>query len=145
MRLTAITIPWADMEECTFDLRLGEIRKLEDKTGLGAPVILHHLQTDQWKVDHFRETILQGLLGGGMPIEQARKLVSKWVDGRPARESILPAQAIIMAYILGAPQGKKDPLETDGEATGTAPDDSTSAEFTEPAPPLDSPPELSTA
>jgi hypothetical protein len=129
------------MEEVTFDLRLGEIRKLEAKTSLGAPLLLHYLQTDQWKVDHYRETILQGLLGGGMPIEQARKLVTTWVDERPARESILPAQAILMAYILGAPRGNADPLETVSEVVMTAPAASTSASSMEQAPQSDSPPE----
>lgn len=112
MRLTAITFPWAD-GEFTFDLRLGEIRKLQEKTGIGPGVILQHLQTGEWKVDDYRETILQGLLGGGMSAPDAAKLVKNWVDERPAKESLIPAQTILMAFILGAPQGKK------GKATKT--------------------------
>lgn len=70
-------------------------------------MLLHRLQTGEWKVDDYRETILQGLLGGGMSAAEARKLVKTWVDDRPAKESILPAQSILMAFWVGAPQPKK--------------------------------------
>lgn len=130
MRLTAITIPWAD-GEYTFDLRLKEIRALQEKTGLGPAVILTRIQIGEWKVDDYRETILQGLLGGGMAAPEASKLVRLWVDDRPAQESLLPAQAILMAWIMGAPQSKKDdPPETINE-TETVPAASTSTESME--------------
>jgi hypothetical protein len=138
MRLTAITLPWAD-GEFTFDLRLGEIRKLQDKTGVGPAVILNRIQTDQWKVDDYRETILQGLLGGGMEAGQARTLIKDWVDERPAKESLLPAQMILMAWLVGAPQGKKTAPETDSETT-MALAGSTSTQSMEPVPPSGSTP-----
>lgn len=134
MRPTAITLPFGDSEAVTFDLRLGEIRKIQAQTGLGPAVILHELQSDAWKVDHYRETILQGLLGGGMKVEEARKLVVKWVDERPARESLLTAQAILMSWILGAPEPKKVPVTEEKkteEIQETALDASTSSPSTE--------------
>lgn len=103
MRLTAITLPWAD-GEFIFDLKLGQVRALQDKCGAGPGVILLRLQSGEYRVDDFRETILQGLLGGGMNVDEARKLVHLWVDERPAQESLLPARAILMAWIMGAPQ-----------------------------------------
>lgn len=131
MRQTAITIEWAD-GEFTFDLRLGEVRNLQEKTGLGPPLILHNLQNNQYKVDDFRETILQGLIGGGKSAEEARKLVKKWVDDRPAKESLLPAQMILMSWIVGAPKGKATAPKTN--ETTTAPDDSTSTQYMEQVP-----------
>lgn len=129
MRATAITIPWADAEY-TFDLRLGEVRKLQEKTGLGPAVLLVNLQSGNWKVDDYRETILQGLLGGGMSAPDAAKLIKAWVDERPAKESLMPAQAILMAFIVGAPTGKKNGRKT---RTTTEPAASTSHPSTEPA------------
>lgn len=126
MRPTAITMPWAD-GEFTFDLRLGEVRKIQDKTGVGPGVVLMRLQSDQWKVDDYRETIMQGLLGYGMPVEKVRTLVHDWVDERPAKESLLPAQAILMSFIVGGPEGKKDAPKTESETT-MAPDGSTSTQ-----------------
>jgi hypothetical protein len=136
MRLTAITIPWAD-GEFTFDLRLKEVRALQEKTGLGPAVILMRIQSGEWKVDDYRETILQGLLGGGMAAPEASKLVRLWVDERPAQESLLPAQAILMAWIMGAPQPKKaSPSKTENE-TATAPAASTSTQSMETEPQSD--------
>jgi hypothetical protein len=140
MRLTSITMPWAD-GEYTFDLRLGEVRKLQLQTGLGPPVILFELQNDRWKVDHIRETILQGLLGGGMKVEQARSLVVKWVDNRPARENLLVAQVIILAWINGAPEPKKVPAVDSNQETTMAPDVLTSPQSTEQVPLSDLVPE----
>jgi hypothetical protein len=129
MRLTAITFPWAD-GEYTFDLRLGEVRKIQEKTGLGPGVILERLQSGEWKVDDYREVILQGLLAGGMSAPEASKLVRLWVDDRPAKESLLPAQTILMAFIMGAPRSKKDQAPKKRETT-MAPAASTSTPSTE--------------
>lgn len=109
MRPTAITLPWADNVEpgYTFDLPLKAVRALEEKTGVGIPVILARLQSGQYKVDDFRETIVQGLLGGSDNLSSlvVGTLVKKWVDDRPAKESLITAQAILMAWIMGAPVG----------------------------------------
>lgn len=139
MRLTAITFEWAD-GEYTFDLKLGEVRKLQDKTGLGPAVILRDLQNENWKVDHYRETLLQGLLGGGMDAKQANKLVREWVDERPAQESIIPAVTVLMSWILGAPEPKKEVAPQMESEAETAPGASTTALSTEPEPQSDSAP-----
>jgi hypothetical protein len=135
MRITAIEIPWAD-GEFKFDLRLGEIRNLQEKTGIGPPVILQRLQNDQWKVDDYRETILQGLMGGGRTAKEASELVKKWVDNRPAVESILPAQSILLSWLVGVPEKKPEAVETQTEAE-TAPAASTSPQSTDQVPQSD--------
>jgi hypothetical protein len=131
MRLTAITFNWAD-GEYTFDLKLGQVRALQEKTGLGPAVILARLQNGEWKVDDYRETLLQGLLGGGMAALEANKLIRLWVDDRPAHESLAPAQAILMAWIMGVPQPKKDEAPESQTRTATAPAASTSTPSMEP-------------
>ena len=138
MKSSAVTMEWAD-GEYTFNLRLGEVRKIQEVTKLGPPVILFNLQTNQWKVDEFREVILQGLLGGGMKVDEARRLVKAWVDERPAFESVKPAQAILMAWMVGvtpdeADEGKDEAPQTDSE-TATAPTASTSEPSMEPVQP----------
>lgn len=141
-RTTAITFPWADLEECTFQLRLGEVRKLQEKTGLGCAALLRNLQTDNYKVDEFRETIMQGLLGAGMPIEKVRPLIFKWVDAMPAKDNVLPAISILLAWLVGIPvPPKPQAVEVQNEASAaTAPADSISPLSTEQVPPLDSVP-----
>lgn len=140
MRVTAITIPWADAEY-TFDLRLGEVRKLQAQTGLGVPALLRNLQSDNYKVDDFRETILQGLLGGGMDVERARGLVKKWVDQRPARENVIPAISILMAWLVGIPERKNpEAVEVKNETPATEPGASISPQSMGQVPPSDSAP-----
>lgn len=131
MRLTQITIPWAD-GEFKFDLKLGNVRAVEEKTGLGLAEIYEALHVGKWKIDHIREVLLQGLMGGGLESDQARKLIHTWVDNRPAKEGILTAQTVILAWMLGAPQGKTETSETQSEASVVQPA-STSAKSTEPA------------
>lgn len=135
MRLTAIQMPWADLEEVTFDLPLGAVRHLQEKTGAGPPVILSRLQQDQWRVDDYRETILQGLIGGKQfTKDQAGALVRKFVDDQPAAESLMTAQAVLMAFILGAPKPKNpETVEAKSEEPMMAADNSTSPIFTEQA------------
>lgn len=140
MRVTAITIPWAD-GEFTFDLRLGEVRALQLKTGLGVPALLRNLQSENYKVDDFRETILQGLLGGGMPIEKVRPMIKAWVDNRPARENVIPAISILLAWLVGVPE-RKNPVavEVESGTQGTEPGDSISPQSMEQVPQSDSVP-----
>lgn len=131
MRLTEIEIEWAGGTH-KFDLKLGNVRALQEKTGIGPGVIHERLIAGQWKVDDYRETILQGLLGAGMAAPEASKLVRTWVDERPAKESLLPAQAIILSFIMGAPPAKKAPALKKKKKT-TARAGSTSGRSTEPA------------
>jgi hypothetical protein len=130
VRLTAITLAWADADY-TFDLPLKQVRILQEITGVGPGVLLARLQTNNYKVDDFRETILQGLIGGGMGTLEASTLVKRYVDGRPACESLLPAQAVLMAWIMGAPRSEKKKRD---KPLATRPDGSTSPESTEPEP-----------
>jgi hypothetical protein len=132
MRLTAVTFDWAD-GEYTFDLPLGPVRALQEKTGFGPAMLLYRIQSSQWKVDDYRETIFQGLIGGGMKPVDASKLVKVYVDERPAQESLLPAQAILSAFIVGCPSKKAETPEAEIETT-TAPVGSTSEKSTESEP-----------
>jgi hypothetical protein len=131
MRSTKITFSWAEGGEYSFDLPLKEVEQLESDTGFGVQMLLYRIQQGQHFSKEPRLTILYGLLGAGMATVKARSLVKQWVDDRPGKERDLPAQTILMAWMLGAPEGKKaDELKT--EIEGMAPADSTSAQSTEP-------------
>jgi hypothetical protein len=136
MRLTAIVLEWGG-EEHTFDLKLGQVRALQEKTGFGPALLAHRLQSGQWYVDDFRETLKQGLIcGEGKSPNEAEKLVKQFCDERPARESILPATAILLSWINGAPPPKKAKApKTEERMTEAAA--STSAHSMEPAQPSD--------
>lgn len=105
MKLTAIDLGWAD-GRYTFDLPLKCLRALQDKTGVGPYMVLMRLQSGQWRVDDYRETLFQGLIGGGMAPVTAREKIETYCDGHPAGESLLQAQAVLQAFISGAPDKK---------------------------------------
>lgn len=105
MKQTKITLDWAD-GRYAFDLPLKSLRALQEKTGAGPALVLMRLQSGQWQVDDYRETLFQGLIGGGMAPLQARKKIEAYCDGRPASECLLTAQAVLSAFIAGAPEEK---------------------------------------
>lgn len=111
MRPTDIT--WAGGEHA-FLLTIDLLRALQDKCDAGPAWALHRLRSGQWMVDDVVSTIRFGLEGGGMPKEDARKLVAKHVEDRPLSLSVLTAQIILMSALFGT---EDDPV---GEAKAGA-------------------------
>jgi len=119
-------IPFAD-GEYVFDVGpLGIRLELEEKCGgIGLLGIHRRLQTDCLIMD-YRETIRLGLMGGGMKPLDALKLVKRYVEARPAQESVPLAMMILMAGLVGVEEEKKDdpPLgkqQAETALTGTKP------------------------
>ena len=117
------TFEWGGEPERVFRLGLGEIRKIQEKTGCGplgivsrcaiSMAAIHaHASGDYVTLSrldlahlaeksHTREVVLQGLLGTGMPAPEAHALVRDWGDERPLQESLGPAAAIAGAVVYG--------------------------------------------
>lgn len=96
----ARTLTWAGGEH-DFDLRIEHLRALQDRCDAGPEWILSRLTTKQWLVDDVIQTIRLGLEGGGMPKEDARKMVAKFVEDRPLTLSVLTAQAVLLVALFG--------------------------------------------
>jgi hypothetical protein len=114
-----ISFEWAD-DEYRFRLAIGQLRELQDKTGVGPYALLNRIMGGAWKVDDLRETIRLGLIGGGMKPVEALSLVRRYVEERPFMESVAPAQAIVAAALMGVPDdpvGKRVPEETDASGS----------------------------
>lgn len=105
-------------EERAFRIRLGEIRRIEDKcaTGIGevlrrlarAVVVLSKLQGVEAlaagvdiRSDDVREPIYQGLLGAGMSSNDATKLVRVEIDERGVR-GLLDNATVALAALWGS-------------------------------------------
>jgi hypothetical protein len=146
-----------------FCVRIGELRKIQDRCGAGpaqiaerlarcvttyttnpaaTPLQLVTLGLGDWRVDDIREPIFQGLIGGGMNPNVAGKLVREWVDDRGFRGLVENAGLALTLVVAGveAPAGEGEPPAGEKE-----PASSTSEPSTEAAPPSASPPEKSTA
>ena len=100
---TATTFQWAD-DVYTFDLKLGQIRELEEKCKASVFVVLGRLFRQEAFIDDIRETIRLGLIGGGTPASRAWVLVSRYVEGQPLAENLPHAMRIMGALAYGAPQ-----------------------------------------
>jgi len=99
---TEVRIDFAG-ERRSFDLSpIGCVRRLQDACDAGPQFILNRLFDGSWKDHDLREPIIQGLVGAGMAQRDAQALVEKWVDPEPKRQFIPIAQAVLMAWLVGA-------------------------------------------
>jgi len=99
--MRGVELTWAGGEH-EFKLTIDLLRALQEKCDAGPAFILQRLTQNRWMVDDVIQPIRLGLEGGGMSKEDARKLVKKFVEDRPLTESVLTAQAILMAALYGA-------------------------------------------
>jgi len=88
---------------------------LDEACNAGPGFMHRSIVEGTWRVSYVRETIRLGLIGGGLEPTKALKLVRTYVDDRPLAESILTAEAILMAAIVGAPE-EDEPKKPQPEA-----------------------------
>jgi hypothetical protein len=68
------------------------------------------------RLDQIKAVIFNGLIGGGLPPNEAAKVVSIWVENRPVLENVMTAYAIGLAALIGP-----DDEEAAGEPKGARP------------------------
>jgi hypothetical protein len=105
-------------EQRRFELRLGEIKHLEQQTGCGIGDIYRRLLALAFKIEDVRQVVKFGLIGGGVPEIDAEAMVRAGVDGFPISEPYELAKDIMIACFIGAAPGKaKGPSDQDAPAT----------------------------
>lgn len=128
-----ITLPWGDAER-TFRLGIAEWEKVQEKCDAGPPEILNRLAplfaateaglslekalsggyAGTWRIHDVRETLYQGLIGGGHKPTAAGAIVRKLFDEGDLIEGVCLAYRVVMASIIGAPD-EPAPGEGEGE------------------------------
>lgn len=96
-----IELQWGDGEHKFNIAKLRCVLELEEKSGAGVAEIYYRIINGRWKFNDLRETLRLGLIGGGAMPDKALSLVNRYCDDRPWAESVLPAQAILMAAMIG--------------------------------------------
>lgn len=101
-----------DFADGTYHFRLawGELGKLQEACDAGPYVVLDRLMSGRWRVSDISETIRLGLIGGGQEPAKALKLMRDYVQERPPLESLVLAQRVLGAAVVGTPEeevGKK--------------------------------------
>ncbi len=99
----SITLPFGD-SDYTFRLAWGELILLQEATDAGPYVVMQRLSSGTWKVEDISHTIRLALIGGGLKPGDALKLVRSYVEARPPLESVILAQGILSASLMGAPE-----------------------------------------
>lgn len=103
-------------ERRSFDLSpIGCVRRLQDACDAGPAFIYQRLASGQWLDHDLREPLIQGLIGAGMAQRDAQALIEKWVDPEPKVQFVPLAQAVLLAWLVGAED------EDMGEPAGEAP------------------------
>jgi hypothetical protein len=121
--MDAIEIVWPGGAH-PFRLRLGELRRLQDKTGAGPEELLNRVRLGRWKVDDLIEILRFGLIGGGMGESDAAPLVVKMMELHPLLEFKMPAE-LVLIYALLQPEddelGKPEAGEAEAREAGGHP------------------------
>lgn len=143
----SVKLVWGDGEQVFNIAKIGQALELQDKCNAGVGTVLQRLLSGTFFVNDFREVIRLALIGGGKSPEEAFKLVKRYVDERPWKESVLVATAIVSAAVVGVPDdplSKKDGADQTETETATPKAALSDPPSTAPVPPLDSVPEKST-
>lgn len=114
-RSAEVVLPFGG-EDRTFRLNIGRLRALQEKVDAGPHELWQRVNVGTWRVDDLRETLLQGLIGGGMSSADATRLMKTDFDELPFAQFVDLAKAIILVTLFGAPDEEdEDAGEPKGE------------------------------
>lgn len=114
-------------EDRSFRLSIGPLRALQEKTDCGPMELLQRLAAGTWRVDDLRETILRGLIGGGMDNAKATRLVQQEFDDQPLQQFVTLCQGIVMACVVGSEDEDLGEPEGEGQTRPPSPDQSSAS------------------
>lgn len=106
-RDASVTLDFAD-GTYVFRLRYAELMQLQEATDAGPSWVLNRMmqptpENRGWRVQDISHTLRLGLIGGGLEPIKALNLVRTYVEARPPMESLLLAQAVLAAALMGVP------------------------------------------
>ncbi len=109
---------------------VGEAEFIQERHDMGPQYALDLIGAGRWSVRLLGDVVFTALVGGGAKPETARRVVEKWVTGRPWAESAPLAQLILQAGVVGVPdeppgkgegEAKTDPPTSPAENSGSPP------------------------
>lgn len=118
-RLAKVNVFFGE-DEFEFKLGIEQLIELQEKLDEGPGVTLARLSNGlygNWKIETIKDTIRLALIGAGMDKKKAYDLVSRNVTAGYIFESLLVAQLVLSAAIVGVDEDK--PGETLGEGSQT--------------------------
>lgn len=95
-----VTAEWAGKER-SFRLRFGDVMDLEEACGEAIGTIFIRVTAGQFKVTFVYHTIRLGLVGAGMSLMDAKRLLADQFDARPYMDHAGVAGEILAALMVG--------------------------------------------
>lgn len=92
----------------SFCLKIGQLRELQEKTGVGPLALFNRLISGDWEVDDIPQILRLGLIGGGMSSSEALKLIETHINVSPLTEYMAQACAVIGAALFCAQKSDDD-------------------------------------
>lgn len=125
-----VRLAWPGGEH-EFMLPLGRLRALQGNCNAGPEEIFNRLRLGKWRVDDVIEAVRHGLIGGGMPEEEAGPLVTTVVE----QGALIPVKLTAISVLGHALLGPEDDPVGEPEGVETpAPENGGSRKSTETAP-----------
>jgi hypothetical protein len=110
----------------SFRLAYGQWLELQETLNCGPLELYVNLLQRKWRVQHLREIIRIGLIGGGTNPPDALRMVKRYVEDRPIIESVQLALEIVAASLTlpegaEAPAGEAEAAKTDSAGSTLPP------------------------
>lgn len=106
-----LTLDWAGKERL-FRLKFGDVMDLEEACGEAIGAIFIRVVGGQFKASFVYHTIRIGLIGAGMPVMDAKRLLADHFDARPYMDNASVAGEILAALMTGVePSDNEDAPE----------------------------------
>jgi hypothetical protein len=100
-------------------LRIGELITLQEIRKSGPFAMLTRFREGTWLVQDIIETVRLGLIGGGMPYEEAQTFVERIIICGYIMEHLPTAMTVIYAALSGVPEDDEEPGEPKAPVTST--------------------------
>lgn len=114
----AETIVWPGGEHA-FQLGIGELRAIEQRSDAGCAVVMIRLLSSAWKIDDVIAPIRLGLVGGGMKEEAAQAAIDAALEIASPYTLAVTAAEIIRRFIMW--DGEDQPGEAPAGTATAAP------------------------
>lgn len=121
-------------EERLFRLGIGQLRALDEACDCGPMELLTRFSSGSWRINDLRQTLFEGLKGGGLADGEATKLIRATIDVGPLQQYVPLAYSVALAAVVGV-EGEDLGEPKGEEQTSPSPEESSaSPASTEPAP-----------
>jgi Phage tail tube protein, GTA-gp10 len=103
----SVELDWAGGRH-VFRLGIEELEKVQEACDAGPHWVMNRLTSKAWMMSDLRAPLLWGLVGGGMSVAEAQKLLKTYLIS-PFLQHVMTSYVVLSAALNGAPDEDKKP------------------------------------